>query len=511
MTIKAGQIALISGGPPENLGKSVFVVGQPEDPRLPFLGGKGGQWDVQMLAIPLVGADGEEYLRGAIAGQCLTPLDVSDEQALAMREQALANLTEQIVEEMLEEDFGGDESSTIKQADAQKQFGGEMMKGNNGASQQDLALDYGSAAANDVAERARQLLIANKYIMSGDSGLRNVWEEIVVQVRGEQTAFWDAYEVAMRNAVLSALVSFCAADRQALWLTTDPGWDWRYEQDEQSESTSEPPVDDEDIASYIMKERLLSMAANYTNPRVEKFLCPDCDDINEVGDDFSDETLGQSREDAAPNKVHDIEYYDDTWDSGSYLVCFDRHFIFAIRPNDTEPRWEFLPIDGSRWDAVHQRVYRNFRANRIAMEQLPSSLPPLPTQLPPEAINPPPSPTPKPIRTEDYPVVTTYLKSCSGVGTAAIHLVLYEDNYESACGDGEFHYPEIAFFDLRDAENYKGDKSGDYRYHIRPGVIWLDREEIGCKVPGRMFDHFSREEILRLVTEAIERNRTVAP
>ncbi|MBL0351381.1 MAG: hypothetical protein IPP03_01225 [Dechloromonas sp.] len=94
---------LISGGRPENLGKTVFVVGYPDDPRLPCLGGKGCQWDAQMLAMPLVGADGEEYLRGAIGERCLTPLNVPEDQAMA-------KLFERIVEELLQEDFGDDDA-----------------------------------------------------------------------------------------------------------------------------------------------------------------------------------------------------------------------------------------------------------------------------------------------------------------------------------------------------------------------------------------------------------------
>ncbi|MGB4912464.1 MAG: hypothetical protein WBO95_10100 [Candidatus Dechloromonas phosphoritropha] len=109
-TMKPESIALISGGRPENLGKTVFVVGYPDDPRLPCLGGKGCQWDAQMLAMPLVGADGEEYLRGAIGERCLTPLNVPEDQAMAMREQALAKLFDRIVEELLQEDFGDDDA-----------------------------------------------------------------------------------------------------------------------------------------------------------------------------------------------------------------------------------------------------------------------------------------------------------------------------------------------------------------------------------------------------------------
>jgi len=59
MSIQPGTVCLIVSGPTENLGKTVFVVGKPEDQRLPDLQGSGEMWDVQMLATELIGPDGE--------------------------------------------------------------------------------------------------------------------------------------------------------------------------------------------------------------------------------------------------------------------------------------------------------------------------------------------------------------------------------------------------------------------------------------------------------------------
>jgi hypothetical protein len=109
MRVKQRGIAMITGSRPENLGKTVFVVGCPDDPRLPCLGGDGQQCDVQMLAIPLVGSDGEEYLRGAIGEDCLMPLDVPSEQAAEMREHALLMLLQRAVAEEPWEEFGDDD------------------------------------------------------------------------------------------------------------------------------------------------------------------------------------------------------------------------------------------------------------------------------------------------------------------------------------------------------------------------------------------------------------------
>lgn len=108
MNIEPGVIALISGGRVENLGKSVFVVGNPEDPRLPDLGGTDRQWDVQMLASPLIGDDGEGYLRSKIGENCLTLLHVAMDQAREMRERALTKIVEIAVSEILREEWWGE-------------------------------------------------------------------------------------------------------------------------------------------------------------------------------------------------------------------------------------------------------------------------------------------------------------------------------------------------------------------------------------------------------------------
>ena len=63
-----------------------------------------------MLDMPVGGADCEEYLRGVSGERCLTRRDVPVDQAMAMREQALAKLFERIVEELLQEDFGDDDA-----------------------------------------------------------------------------------------------------------------------------------------------------------------------------------------------------------------------------------------------------------------------------------------------------------------------------------------------------------------------------------------------------------------
>jgi hypothetical protein len=108
MNLHSGIVCLISGGRTENLGKVVYIVGPPEDPRLPDLGGEGRHWDIQMVSGELTGSDGNGYLRGKIGEKCLSPQDFTMEQARDMRERGLAKIVEQAMTELFKEELWGE-------------------------------------------------------------------------------------------------------------------------------------------------------------------------------------------------------------------------------------------------------------------------------------------------------------------------------------------------------------------------------------------------------------------
>ena len=358
-----------------------------------------------------------------------------------------------------------------------------------------------------VADAAQASLMRSRHVLSSDdSGLETTWDEICVQVQGEQTNFWDAYEAAMHDATLGVLQYLDRTVLETLWLHTDEGWDCRCDlrADEESGRTCradykkpDMPVDDEAIVRDIIANQLIPLAINYRNSRIEMFLCPGGDDLCDVGDDADNCPPEQDSElPSKPIEVREIEYYDDTWDSSNYLVCFDRHYIFAIRPKDAEPKWEFLHPDAARWDAVHQRVYRNCRADRIDRDQLPANLPPPPDSIAPELLLPLPPPPPEIFLRADYPNLDKRLQDRDGA--MPMYLVLMEDLYESRNGDGKFHYPETLYFSEEEAFRFKATSDYDYTYYVRAGLAWLSGDEIECKMPCRTFDHFSYGKVLRL-------------
>jgi len=160
-------------------------------------------------------------------------------------------------------------------------------------------------AAMVIADAAQACLVRSKHMLSGDdTNLKNTWEEICVQVQGEKSYFWEAYEDAMRGAVLGVMQFLDRGLLQTLWLHTDEGWDLRCDlgADEAEGLTAqadyEPPdipVDDEAIARHIIAKYLLLFADDYTNSRIEEFLYPGDDDIY-------DDAAAQRDEGLAPPK-----------------------------------------------------------------------------------------------------------------------------------------------------------------------------------------------------------------
>lgn len=371
--------------------------------------------------------------------------------------------------------------------------------------QDQLFREYARTAANRYANAAVALLTTSKHSLLGDeSGLKSTWEEICVQVQGEKSYFWSAYEAAIHDAVLSSLFSIEEWDRRAIWLQTDAGWDWHWDLENGDISDNqEMPIDDEDIVTYISNS-VLQTALDFESERVCRFLCPSDDSLY---DDEARENEMEANNEVPPEEVAsktlEIEYYDDSWDSGKYFVCINRHYIFAANPKDELPEWTLLNSDYQYWDAVHQRIYRNFRADRISKEDLPANLPPPPDSIPPEALNPPPPAPLKQFLAADYPVLNQYLHQCDG-GASVYFLVLGEDQYESLQGDGRFHYPEAIFFDLVSATAFKQAPQSGYRYHIRPGLILLDGDHIECQLTCRLFDHFNSEMVLSMLTAKLE-------
>ena len=202
--------------------------------------------------------------------------------------------------------------------------------------------------------------------------------------------------------------------------------------------------------------------------------------------------------------MHNIEYYDDSWDSSCFFVCIDKYYIFAADRKSKSPKWEFIDPRGIRWDAVHQRIYRNGRSDKISKEDLPANFPPPPDSIPPEAINLPPLPKQAPLLAETYPAVAKYLSTFENK-SVEIYVVLVEDLYESELGDGKFHYPDCIFLDEATAQEYcSKNKNDNNDYHLRKCRLKLDDAAILCEIFKQSFDHIGGWQVLKLMNEKLD-------
>lgn len=131
-------------------------------------------------------------------------------------------------------------------------------------------------------------------MLSGDSGLKTVWEEISVQVQGEQSFFWNFYVETMEGVLAGCVELLDQDSRLALWTTTEAGWDYVYDHRDENEGVEDVPVVSDEIVAKLM-ESLLEAAADFENPRVEKFLArheygyDELEDDDEESDEDEDE------------------------------------------------------------------------------------------------------------------------------------------------------------------------------------------------------------------------------
>ena len=131
-----------------------------------------------------------------------------------------------------------------------------------------------SAVAQAAAKRITRKVIAHLQSMdetlSGDdSELKTPWDEICVQVQYEASFFWDAYDETVRGILRGYVAELPKHEREAIWLQTDTGWDWRFEEPEERDPR---PVSDEEILDYLTQEYVYAEADRWSNFRIRAYL-----------------------------------------------------------------------------------------------------------------------------------------------------------------------------------------------------------------------------------------------
>lgn len=135
-------------------------------------------------------------------------------------------------------------------------------------------------------------------MLSGDSGLKNVWEEICVQVQGEHTFFWEAYIETMESLLSANAEPLDQGSRLALWSVTDEGWNFFYDHHADDEGSVDVLVNNDEIVSMLM-DKLLSEASDYESPSITRFL--------DRFDEFEDEEDYEEEDDEDESDSQEVD------------------------------------------------------------------------------------------------------------------------------------------------------------------------------------------------------------
>ena len=135
---------------------------------------------------------------------------------------------------------------------------------------------FSEARAEQLAQRLvrrfisalRKLNNPSMLLSSQDSGLKTVWDEICVQCQVDRFFVWDAYEMTI-HAIIDGTVETLPRDEQVdLWLLTDAGWDWLYDQEDDQ---AQPEIVLSEITD-LLRQRLLEAAEEYSNRRIRAYV-----------------------------------------------------------------------------------------------------------------------------------------------------------------------------------------------------------------------------------------------
>lgn len=137
-------------------------------------------------------------------------------------------------------------------------------------SESTIVREVAGVACARIARKTIADLKRMKGTLSGDdSELKTTWDEICVQVQGEHSANWDAYEKTVRSVVHAYAGELVPYEREAIWLQTKSGIAWDADD---LESREDSPVFDDEIIDYITTEHVYAEADRFSNSRIRDFL-----------------------------------------------------------------------------------------------------------------------------------------------------------------------------------------------------------------------------------------------
>lgn len=125
------------------------------------------------------------------------------------------------------------------------------------------------AAARVARKVIRDLQRMHHKLSGEDTEVRTTWDEICVQVQYEYSYYWDVYDETVRSLLAAYVEKLAEYEREALWLQSDAGFDWRFDNPKERFPY---PVCDDDIVDHLAREHVYAEAGRWSNFRIRAFI-----------------------------------------------------------------------------------------------------------------------------------------------------------------------------------------------------------------------------------------------
>ena len=97
----------------------------------------------------------------------------------------------------------------------------------------------------------------------GDSGLKNVWDEICVQIQQEYSNYWNLYVETVEGLVEAEVNKLPIRIQEAIWLQTETGW---------NSSEENICIFHNELSRYIAEDYIFSKASDWSNRRIHFYI-----------------------------------------------------------------------------------------------------------------------------------------------------------------------------------------------------------------------------------------------
>ena len=136
-------------------------------------------------------------------------------------------------------------------------------------SESDIVTALADDVTSAISEQVISALDKHDTMTGDDSGLSNVWEEVCVQIQGEHSNFWSAYDDMVYAYVHDALAKRPVYQQIAVWLQTPAGIDEYYDDERDPD---EVLAYDTGAAANSVVSHIYAAASDYSNEAIEEYL-----------------------------------------------------------------------------------------------------------------------------------------------------------------------------------------------------------------------------------------------